>query len=237
MSIQEQNSIYAGDLKGEFRCMGHFYQLSINGDLYPCRSSLEILRNDAAFGKQMVDESPDALVVMMNPGSSRPDDNNYLPTVYSADRLHELQKYKEYVPARPDNSQYQIMRLMLDQAWKHVRILNLSDLRSGNSAEFKNMFMSAANHDSGNPHSLFSIHRRQELFGLTVMERPTVILAWGRVTFLAELATEALAVFQHQRRCVGQKVAGARLSYFHANQRTPARLRSWLKEINHQLEI
>jgi len=45
-------------------------------------------------------------------------------------------KEKEIIPTKPDNAQYQIMRIMLLQKWEHVRVLNLSDLRNGNSGNF-----------------------------------------------------------------------------------------------------
>lgn len=173
---------------------------------------------------------------MMNPGSSGPVDLDYQPKTYHTDTLHRLISYKEFVPARPDNSQYQIMRLMLDQDWKHVRIINLSDLRSGDSSVFEDKFMLAADSDASYPHSIFSSARRQELFELAQTDGAIIVLAWGRISFLGGPATEALRFFQSRPMCVGVKVKGESLSYYHANQRTPARLRGWLREIKHQLE-
>lgn len=230
-----QEFIYADDLKELFRCMGNFYSLSLNGQSFPCRSSLEILAINEDFGKQMIENSPDALVVMMNPGSSRPINHDYEEKSYHVDNLERLINYREFVPTRPDNSQYQIMRLMVGQGWKHVRILNLSDLRSGNSGQFKKMFISAAESDASHPHSIFHSDRRQELFGLTYMEEPAVIFAWGKTTFLSEFATEAISIFHIYPRLCGIKVKGDSVSYYHANQRTPDRLRGWLSKIEMQL--
>ena len=58
------------DLKKLFQVRGHFYDVLVGGERVPCRSVLEIVRvTPARMSPQAV---PDAIVVMMNPGSSKP---------------------------------------------------------------------------------------------------------------------------------------------------------------------
>ena len=96
---------------------------------------------------------------MMNPGSSR-------PLVEVNNRIHARAIYElpiSLVPTKPDTTQYQVMRLMHFREWRHVRVLNLSDLRSPKSTEFIKLFQrleAASNFDS---HSVFSDARTAEL--------------------------------------------------------------------------
>ncbi|HHC6594782.1 hypothetical protein [Vibrio parahaemolyticus] len=94
---------------------------------------------------------------------------------------------KEIVSTRPDNAQYQIMRLMLLNEWKHVRVINLSDLRNGNSGKFSTEFQKAKILDNSNPHSLTHKDRRCELKQYC-SESKTVIVAWGSTAVLRESA-------------------------------------------------
>ena len=38
--------------------------------------------------------------------------------------------------AKPDVTQYQVMRIMAEMGWDHVRIVNLSDIREPKSIKF-----------------------------------------------------------------------------------------------------
>lgn len=60
-------------------------------------------------------ENPDLMVVMMNPGSSRPIDG--------------IEDNTKESLAIPDNTQNQIMKVMLNCNLQHARVLNLSDLK------------------------------------------------------------------------------------------------------------
>jgi|TARA_B100002003_G_scaffold213065_1_gene210537 hypothetical protein len=63
--------IYADELKKEFDVLGHFYDLHINSQKFKCRSVLEVVRKGF---KKLTGQRLNALVVMMNPGPSRPND-------------------------------------------------------------------------------------------------------------------------------------------------------------------
>ncbi|MFM6344569.1 MAG: hypothetical protein ACKPFK_05395, partial [Dolichospermum sp.] len=59
--------VYADELKRSFSVRGHFYDVEIAGKVFPCRSVLEIIAN---AGDSEATGVPDAVVIMMNPGSS-----------------------------------------------------------------------------------------------------------------------------------------------------------------------
>lgn len=184
--------IYSDTLKKQFKILGHFYNIVIDGQVFQCRSSLEIICKSIS---NSFFESPDVVVIMMNPGSSRPLDKKYKPTSFSRDEIFSCKWKKEIVPSRPDNAQYQIMRLMTLNNWRHAKVLNLSDLRNGNSGKFSKEFEMASVIDSSNPHCITHTSRRKELENeIKTKHNGTVIAAWGSVRVLKESAMAAIAL-------------------------------------------
>src|SRR5438128_2289474 len=124
--------IPAEKLKNKFAVFGHFYSVHVAPRKWiECRSVLEIAGTQLS-AKALTDQKPDAIFVMMNPGSSRPlvEVDNRI----RASGIHELRV--SLVPTKPDTTQYQVMRLMHHCQWRHVRVLNLSDIRCAGSGEF-----------------------------------------------------------------------------------------------------
>jgi hypothetical protein len=182
--------IYAEKLKEKFDVFGHFYDLKIGKEIFKCRSILEIVSKGLEYKLKGL---PDAVIIMMNPGSSRPLDKTYSLRLFSIDEIFSKNWKKEIVPPRPDNAQYQIMRLMLLNDWNYVKVLNLSDLRNGNSGEFSNEFKRASAIDPSNPHCIVHIKRRNELKSETRSKANNpVIAAWGTVEVLRNAATELI---------------------------------------------
>jgi hypothetical protein len=181
------------------------------------------------------DGIPDAIVVMMNPGSSRPLDRDYRTQVVSIEEVGSG-GWKELIPTRPDNAQYQIMRVMLSQRWNHVRVLNLSDLRNGNSDNFRKDFSSVSDLSDCYPHSIFTEKRKAELHDrMRLNEGGFFILAWGSMKILKPLARKALAAAKGYLT-VGVKVDGCNTSFrFASPYRKDHKLR-WLQEIKKRLE-
>ena len=185
--------IYADELKKHFSVFGHFYDLKIKEKIFNCRSVLEIVSNSITDIQR---SNPCAVIVMMNPGSSRPIDINYFPKLFLPEEIITDSWNKDIIPARPDNAQYQIMRLMLLQQWKHVRILNLSDLRNGNSGDFSIEYEKARLLDQSNPHSLLHEKRHPELIK-NCSATPVVIAAWGTTEVLREAAIYFLDIIKN----------------------------------------
>jgi hypothetical protein len=180
--------VYADELKTKFSVYGHFYDLEIGDDVFKCRSVLEIVSKSI---DEWSNSLPCAVVVMMNPGSSKPLSNNYIPKKFSCNEILSKSWEKEVIPTQPDNAQYQIMRLMLLNDWKHVRVLNLSDLRNGNSGEFSVEYKKAEQLDPSNPHSLTHENRLAELKGYCA-SYSIIIAAWGSTEVLRKAAISFL---------------------------------------------
>ena len=181
--------VYADELKRTFSVLGHFYDLEIAGKVFTCRSVLEIIAN---AGETDASGGPDAVVIMMHPGSSRPLDINYIPKCYSVSDVLGDGWPRELIPTRPDNAQYQLMRLMLLKRWRHVRVLNLSDLRNGNSSNFSVDFEDAQRRDPSCPHSI--VHPKR-LGGLQrdCSGSSLIVAAWGTTEVLRNTAIAFLS--------------------------------------------
>jgi hypothetical protein len=182
--------VYAETLKEIFDAFAHFYNLRIGNNIFQCRNLLEIVSKDTLHSRKGL---PDAVVIMMNPGSSRPLDKKYSPALYTTDENFSGILGKNLIPTRPDNAQYQIMRLMLLNEWKYVKVLNLSDLRNGNSGEFSKEFETASSIDPSNPHCITHSRRRRELNeALRTKSGHPIIAGWGSVGILKTAANDMI---------------------------------------------
>lgn len=175
----------ADELRERFAVFGRFYRADFGGQPLALRSHLEIFERGMPW-PQAVAARADLVAVMMNPGGSRP--------------LEELDS-AGWAPTLPDRTQYQLMKLALlaqaaGQAIRHIRVINLSDLRTPKSAE---LFAHLATlGDEG--HSLFSACRQSELHTALGSTNPSPLLrAWGLARQLDPLARKAVAATDHCR--------------------------------------
>jgi hypothetical protein len=174
-----QPFIPASDLKQNYSVFGHFYSVELaSKEVVECRSVLEIASKDhtPTDHSELSALRPDAVFIMMNPGSSRPlvEVNNHI----HARAIRKLRV--SLVPTKPDTTQYQVMRLMHFLGWRHVRVLNLSDLRSPKSAEFIKLFQRLEGESHFDSHSVFSDARTDELsLKLPKRKKTPLVLAWG----------------------------------------------------------
>ncbi len=193
-----------------FRCYGHFYRLNIAGaEPQLCRSVLEITSlpreavgagndPDDLFGARPEKHLPDAVVIMMNPGSSKPVENGDTESLLSMPLPANF--VKPLVLTRPDNTQYQIMRIMAAQNWRHVRVLNISDLRDPKSPDFMARTQKLAEFPGGGAHSLFSGERRAEReVMLRRQSGAPFIIGWGQNAGLIPLAEQCLNCIAGER--------------------------------------
>jgi hypothetical protein len=159
----------AGVLLERFAVYGRFYGRTIAGVPEQLRDRLEIAPREMPLSDVVLRE-PDLLVVMMNPGGSKP-----LDALWNDTAAHG------FVPAVPDRTQYQIMRLLVAAqeaglGWSHARILNLSDLRTPKSAIF---IQKLAQYAQDTSHSIFSKSRSKECAALFAQKQTPVLLGWG----------------------------------------------------------
>jgi hypothetical protein len=161
----------------DYRCFGLFYDWQPQRQDYAKRALLEIVHANATA--PALEAQPDAVVVMMNPGSSAP-----LAAPHLAPLLAEQETL---VPAKPDSVQYQVMRLMSAAKWRHVRIVNLSDVRAAKSADLYALIEAGATRrDLG---AMFANSSAVNL--AKAVTAPVVICAWGMDKRLGPLAREA----------------------------------------------
>ena len=195
---------YAAELKKTFKCYGHFYELGLmNGERAKCRSVLEIV--DGSIPQDCPAEismmSPDAVVIMMNPGSSHPIDPSHEDNVIEYPQNGPAFP-KELVLTRPDNTQYQVMRVAVHMDWHHVRVLNLSDLRDPKSGSFLQRVEVLRGIIGGYVHSIFSAERNEECRQAVRRHRNTpVLLGWGQDAGLIPLAEQCLARLADEPVC------------------------------------
>jgi hypothetical protein len=160
---------------------GCYQEVPLEGERWPMRSRLEIFRHGLE-PEHAIRGVPDVVAVMMNPGGSRP--------------LCEPDP-RGWCVAWPDRTQHQLMRLADRLAvhgvrWDHLRVLNLSDLRTPRSAEL----MAWLDRLSTDRHSLFSEVRsseRQDALGPATVP---VLAAWGLGARLRPWARRALTVLE-----------------------------------------
>lgn len=202
----------AAELKKIFRCYGHFYRLHVEGaEPQLCRSVLEITSlpreavgagtdpNELFSNCGVTRNLPNAVVIMMNPGSSRPIEDGNTDSLLTMPLPAGFQK--PLVLTQPDNTQYQIMRIMVSRKWNHVRVLNISDLRDPKSPSFIARTQKLAALPGGATHSLFCEVRTAER-GMMLRRKPGApfILGWGQDAGLIPLAQQCL------RRIEGEKI-------------------------------
>jgi hypothetical protein len=210
-------TLSAQALLERFEVFGRFYDRTLDGQRRALRSHLEIVERGAR-GAAPWRCAADLVAVMMNPGASRP-----LAAVGD----------DGWAAAVPDRTQYQLMRLALvaqRAGWplRHIRVLNLSDLRTPKSAELFQVLRSAAD----GRHSIFAASRRSEL-AVALGPRSPVLRAWGMAAALVPLAQQAVAATA-SREVLGLTDDGIR--YRHPlPQRADLQAR-WLEDMTAQVE-
>ena len=234
--------LYAAELKKTFRCYGHFYRLNVEGqEPLLCRSVLEITSlpreavgaatdpNDLFSSHSENLNLPDAVIIMMNPGSSRPiedgDTDSLLPRPLPANFKKPL------VLTQPDNTQYQIMRIMAAKQWKHVRILNISDLRDPKSPSFIARTKALDGIPNGETHSLFCKARSSEREQMLHRKNGApFIIGWGQDAGLIPLAKQCLSCMKGEK-IVTIPSENDPILTAHPSPMMQAKKEEWLKNI------
>jgi hypothetical protein len=195
------------EVRDKFDIQGFFYEIG----KYKCRKYLDMRNNESNSKK------PDLMVVMMNPGSSYPldgIDNNNSPS-----------------EAVPDNTQDQIMKVMLNNHFDYARVLNLSDLRTPDSNELYRFIKSEKSKEID--HSIFGQNRKSDFESLYIKDIP-VIYGWGvnpALTGLSKLAIEAI----NHSNPVGLRKSGSGYAYYHPLPRIYEKQLEWVEKVSQML--
>lgn len=190
-------------MTSEFDIKGLFYEK----EGYKFRKFLDIKT------KNSYQLNPDLLVIMMNPGSSKPLDG--------IDNNCKISK------AKPDRTQDQIMRIMLQFGYQYTRVLNLSDLREPKSKIFYSKMREMK--DKKIAHSIFDEDRVVDFERLFVKNVP-VIYAWGVSHKLKDVALKAMKKM-NQVSPIGLKKQGTEFGYYHPLPPSYIKQKLWLKNI------
>lgn len=161
--------------------------------------------------------SPQLMVVMMNPGSSRP--------------LEEPKGRNISVKAVADPTQDQIIKVCEISQLKSFRVINLSDLREPNSSTFCHLLNDQAFQST--PHSIFHAEREDELKSVWVENVP-VLFAWGVNPALKHLAHQAMDKLKVLNP-IGWKKTEDEWSYYHPLQRIHSKKLDWIEIVSEQL--
>ncbi|HYD98860.1 MAG TPA: hypothetical protein VEH84_05720 [Alphaproteobacteria bacterium] len=245
--MPEANRFHDGDerrLDQAFDCYGHFYSFAFQGQMLRCRSLLEIVAagGPELEGRRLAEGPVDVLAVMMNPGTSRPMERAY--------REAEVADAAEMAAARrltrtvPDTTQYQLMRLALARGWRHIRVLNLSDLRNFAGDEAMKEIAELEASPEGQRHSIFSELRAEERAELIPDAAGIpIVLGWGKRPALKPLARRALAALEGRwtlgvrtTRRTPAKTPPAPELYEHPYQYDPELRAEWRRQMQAMLE-
>lgn len=166
-------------LLSHFAVRGRFYEREEAGTVWRLRDRLEIYEHGLDW-ENVRDGNADLVAVMMNPGGSRPMDGAL------------FNEADGWCDAMPDRTQYQLMKLALGTKHiRHIRVINLSDLRTPKSAE-----LFAALPHLGGWHSIFDVLRRDDLARALGAVTTPVLRAWGMAAQLRPLIEAALPLLQ-----------------------------------------
>lgn len=171
----------AKELENLFHTEAAFYKIITGNRVHICRSLATIRR----IGNES--ERVDALVVLLNPGKCLPHEGEKSISLLTGEVAG-----LPLLPASPDNTMFQLMRLMERMDWNCIRIINLTDLRSEKFEEFLEQYLFMRVHYD-NRHDLFSIDRYGEL--LDYMEGVEMVIAgWGTKSAVKVAAENAFTI-------------------------------------------
>lgn len=199
-----------------------FYKLQTGERTHLCRSQAAIRRRGTRG------DGVDALFVLLNPGKCLPVDgeDSILLLTGEADKLPLL-------PATPDNTMLQLMRLMERMNWNWVEVINLTDIRTEKFADY-NEGQEFMKRYGDSRHSIFSIDRYPEL--LDVVERAdSVIAGWGTKPAIGKAAEEAHTILSELAPVYGVAYENHPL-YYHPFPWLQAKCIKWLDDMEEQLK-
>lgn len=223
--------IYAKELKKKYTVWSSFYKLIYDdGEEIECRSVLEIYKKPD-YEKLKKKDKPQVIFIMMNPGKSKPyNDDVIIPVMKECEIINNKEVKTHLILTKPDPTQYQIMRIMEEKQWQHVRVLNLSDCRQPKSDIFYQKVHELKVHDKNCIHSIFSKYRANEFKKHLNSSIEKVIVAWGIDEELDELIKQAISSKKINKR-IGVNVNNDKIHYSHAGPQLYEDKIKWLKNI------
>ena len=228
--------IPASELKNKFDVFGHFYSIKVKSEFeIDCRSVLEIVNKENAIENinSLSSIRPDAVFIMMNPGSSRPLNEKIKIMTYENTAQIEV----SLIPTKPDTTQYQLMRVMHYCRINHVRVLNLSDMRDPKSGKFVVRYREIENKTGFIEHSIFSNIRENELQNkLKRKNAAPIVCAWGVSPDLDPLIERCINKLPDTTERQGIFKKGTKNKYFHPLPTLQKDKEEWVNNMIQQLK-
>jgi hypothetical protein len=191
-------------MKNQFKITGRYYTINE----FKFRDVLNIKKKTSKLLQ------PDIMVIMMNPGGSKP---------LNGDEVSGIETL-----AKPDKTQDQIMSVMLNCNFEYARVLNLSDLREPKSSDFIEEIIKMDS--QGITHSIFHKARINDLNKLWVKNVP-VIFGWGVHYKLKPLALKALS-FCNFSNPIGIQKPKYPWAFYHPLPRGANKQKEWVEKIS-----
>jgi len=195
-------------MKENFQITGLFYES--NG--YKFRKVMNIKKIESKL------KVPDLMVVMMNPGKSRP--------------INGIDNSDVESEAIPDTTQSKIMEVMLNCGFEYSRILNLSDARETSSGKFYQMIPVFDKENIA--HSIFDKRRKND-FEKYFIKGVKTIFAWGVDNSLTELAKNAINRIGNENS-FGIKKTGMEYAYYHPLPPNYYKQKEWVEKLTEQIK-
>jgi len=204
-----------------YTCYARFYEMTVSGK-YNCRDVLDIIRKEPVVQpdpQKLLAKKMDAIFIMMNPGSSEPKNKN--------------NNGRKMTEAEPDDTQFQLMRVMDKKNWQHVRVLNLSDLRATPCKEFYKKLREVAEIPSGEEHSIFTTSRRKNLEKIWMLkDNAPVVAAWGVADDLDALIAQCMNYLNRKNvKPIGWLKSKTNDRFYHPWPRNEKAQQDWINNI------
>lgn len=174
---------YKRELEKEYKVEASFYYRDIDEEKILCRRVADVKKEGHD------DAKIDAYFILMNPGSCK----IYDASIVAKDESGEI----IMAESKPDATMVRIMNIMQELDFKHIRILNMSDVVSGNSAKAEASIdkLIERGYDE---HCIFSEKRREELKELT-KEEAVYVAAWGCSDKISYYSPYAMEYFKDKK--------------------------------------
>jgi hypothetical protein len=186
-------------------------------------------------------EKNDIAIIMMNPGSSKPEN------ITDENDIKSWTTYLDkFVDTQPDDTQVQIIKLMEECEFNYAKIVNLSDIRIANSEYFFVMLEKCftgkcllGNCHKKYDHSIFSESNKYYLSDYFNPES-IFIFAWGVDKRLNGLSTMALKILEEfygkEIKKIGQQHNKNKNGYYHPLQKKESDKNRWISEIKKMIK-
>ncbi len=223
-SVEEAIALNKHEIDSLYEFYGSYY-LS-NSIMY--RNLLEIHSKDIE-----TTDMYDALVIMLNPGGSKPKDESCLQEKSFTELLGN-----ELVACTPDDTQYQIAKLMYSNNWGKVGVINLFDICEPESENIK--FRYTVKYQENKNESIFCEDRKNELEArlINCKENAPLIIGWGVANWSYSRSYEALfTISNYEKILVGYK--NKKDDYYHPSPREDDDdefKMEWLRKVDAELK-